>query len=171
MSKQFALAVAIAAIAMALAATGWANPTAPRKTLTAFASEDELAAVLKRWSDEAKRRRDEPGARRSAQSPAAVPAPQAMVAPKEAAAGMADSVTNVQHAGVDEGGIVKVHGDHLVILRRGRLFTIAIGDKQLKPVSSIEAFGPDVDPGGAWYDEMLISGDTIAIIGYSYARG
>ena len=24
-----------------------------------------------------------------------------------------ESVTNVQHAGVDEGGIVKLHGDHL----------------------------------------------------------
>jgi uncharacterized secreted protein with C-terminal beta-propeller domain len=100
----------------------------------------------------------------SAQSPAAAAAPQALAA-KEAAAGMADSVTSVQHAGVDEGGIVKVHGDHLVILRRGRLFTIAIGDRQLKPVSSIDAFGPDVDPGRARYDEMLISGDTIAIIG------
>src|SRR5439155_19904322 len=37
------------------------------------------------------------------------------------------AITNTQHAGVDEGGIVKLHGDHLVILRRGRLFTIAIG--------------------------------------------
>jgi uncharacterized secreted protein with C-terminal beta-propeller domain len=164
MSKGFTLAVAIAAIAMALPATGWATPTAPKKTLTAFASEEELAAVLKRWAEEAKRRREELRTRMSAQSPAAAAAPQALAA-KEAAASMADSVTSVQHAGVDEGGIVKVHGDHLVILRRGRLFTIAIGDKQLKPVSSIDAFGPHVDPGRAWYDEMLISGDTIAIIG------
>jgi len=93
----------------------------------------------------------------------------ASLAAKEAA--MADSVTNVQHAGVDEGGIVKVHGDHLVILRRGRLFTVAVGADQLQPVSSIDAFGPDVGPGGAWYDEMLISENLIAIIGYSYARG
>ncbi len=169
MSKGFALAVAIAAIALGLPATGWANPTTPRKTLTAFASEDELAAVLKRWSEEARRRRGE--RRTDVMAMQAAPASPAPAAAKEAAAGMADSVTNVQHAGVDEGGIVKVHGDHLVILRRGRLFTIAIGDKQLKPVSSIDAFGPDADPAGAWYDEMLISGDTIAIIGYSYARG
>src|SRR6185369_4658032 len=47
----------------------------------------------------------------------------------------AESVTNTQHAGVDEGGIVKVHGDHLVVLRRGRLFTVAIGDGALKPIS------------------------------------
>ena len=170
MSKGFALAVAIAAITMASPATGWATPTPPKKTLTAFASEEELAAVLKRWAEEVRRRRAE--RRTDVQAMAAAPAsPAPALAAKEAGAAMADSVTNVQHAGVDEGGIVKVHGDHLVILRRGRLFTIAIGDKQLKPVSSIEAFGPDVDPGGAWYDEMLISGDTIAIIGYSYARG
>ena len=84
---------------------------------------------------------------------------------------MADSVTNVQHAGVDEGGIVKLHGEHLVVLRRGRLFTVRIGDGVLEPVSSADAFGPDIDPRGAWYDEMLISGNTIVVIGYSYARG
>jgi hypothetical protein len=87
--------------------------------------------------------------------------------------GLADhdeSVTNTQHAGVDEGGIVKVHGDHLVMLRRGRLFTVAIGDGALKPVSTINAFGPDIDPGQSWYDEMLVSGDTVVVIGYSYQR-
>ena len=57
MSKGFALAVAIAAITMASPATGWATPTPPKKTLTAFASEEELAAVLKRWAEEVRRRR------------------------------------------------------------------------------------------------------------------
>ena len=71
-----------------------------------------------------------------------------------------ESITNTQHAGVDEGGIVKLHGNHLVMLRRGRLFTVAIGDGALQPVSSIDAFGPEMDPGEAWYDEMLISGPT-----------
>ena len=79
------------------------------------------------------------------------------------------SVTNTQHAGVDEGGIVKVHGEHLVVLRRGRLFTVRLGD--LAPISAVDAFGPGIDPGGAWYDEMLVSDDTIVVIGYSYARG
>jgi len=81
-----------------------------------------------------------------------------------------ESITNTQHAGVDEGGIVKLHGDHLVMLRRGRLFTVAIGDGALQPVSSIDAFGPDIDPERSWYDEMLVSGDTIVVIGYSYQR-
>jgi hypothetical protein len=167
MRNGFALAVAVAA-ALALPAAGWAIPTAPKKTLTAFASEAELAAVLKGWAEEAKRRRE--AGRADAQLAQSAPAAPAAVA-KEAVGGMADSVTNVQHAGVDEGGIVKVHGDHLVILRRGRLFTVAIGDGRLEPVSAIDAFGPDVDPGGAWYDEMLVADDIIAVLGYSYARG
>lgn len=95
----------------------------------------------------------------------AAPAPSVEVAEKN------DSVTNVQHAGVDEGGIVKVHGDHLVVLRRGRLFTVAIGEGALTPVSSIDAYGPDIDPRYTWYDEMLVSEDTIVVIGYSYERG
>ena len=81
-----------------------------------------------------------------------------------------ESITNTQHAGVDEGDIVKVHGDHLVILRRGRIFTVKVGDGELKPVSVIDSFGPDVSPEDAWYDEMLVSGDTIVVIGYSYDR-
>lgn len=82
-----------------------------------------------------------------------------------------ESITNTQHAGVDEGGIVKLHGDHLVILRRGRLFTVRIGDNSLKPVAAIDAFAPGIDPRSDWYDEMLVSGDTVAVIGYSYSRG
>jgi hypothetical protein len=82
-----------------------------------------------------------------------------------------ESVTNVQHAGVDEGGIVKVHGDHLIILRRGRLFTVAIGDDALQPISMSDAFGPDVDPGHAWYDELLVYEDQVVVVGYSYRRG
>jgi hypothetical protein len=86
-------------------------------------------------------------------------------------AGAEESVTNTQHAGVDEGGIVKVHGDHLVILRRGRLFTVAIGDGDLRPVSVVDAFGPDINPSYTWYDEMLVSGDNVVVIGFSYERG
>ncbi|MFN2412629.1 MAG: beta-propeller domain-containing protein, partial [Pyrinomonadaceae bacterium] len=82
-----------------------------------------------------------------------------------------DSVTNVQEAGVDEGGIVKMHGDFLVVLRRGRLFTVRIGGSALDPISRVDAFGPGISPSGAWYDEMLIAGDTIVVIGYSYERG
>ncbi len=80
-------------------------------------------------------------------------------------------ITNVQHAGVDEGGIVKISGRYLVVLRRGRLFTIDIDGDSLRPVAAVDAFGPDVDPEDAWYDEMLVSGRSVVVVGYSYKRG
>ena len=59
-----------------------------------------------------------------------------MAAPAPAA-GAAESITNNQSAGVDEGGIVKVHGKHPVILRRRRVFTMDVDRYQLKPVASL----------------------------------
>jgi hypothetical protein len=166
-----AAAASIAAIAFLPWSTAHA---APKKTLQSFASDREISDLFKRWAEEHRSRSD---ARRHAygQAPAASAELSSGVRMSAPAARMAeqaaDSITNVQHAGVDEGGIVKRHGDHLVILRRGRLFTVKVGDNALTPVSVADAFGAGIDPHGAWYDEMLISGDTIAVIGYSYARG
>jgi len=89
------------------------------------------------------------------------------------AAGADNGITNVQDAGVDEGGIVKLHrgGDYLIVLNRGRLHTIRIGGGRLEPVESVPAYGPDVNPQYAWYDELMLSGDRIAVVGYSYQRG
>jgi beta propeller domain-containing protein len=174
MPRKFALAAAVAAFALNTMTAEAAASTAPQKTLTAFASEQELADLFKRWAEEAERRRKEERLRRdmaASQGMLAQSRGPASAAPAKAAEAVADSVTNVQHAGVDEGGIVKLHGEHLVVLRRGRLFTVRIAGGALEPVSSADAFGPDVDPRGAWYDEMLIAGNTIAVIGYSYARG
>ncbi|HEX8904426.1 MAG TPA: beta-propeller domain-containing protein, partial [Longimicrobiaceae bacterium] len=103
--------------------------------------------------------------------PAPAAPPPAEVAVTGAAARGDESITNVQHAGVDEGGIVKVAGDYLVILRRGRLFTVRIGGDALQPVSTLDAFGPGIDPGGTWIDEMLVQGENVVVIGYSYERG
>ncbi|HWO89474.1 MAG TPA: beta-propeller domain-containing protein [Gemmatimonadales bacterium] len=129
--------------------------------MTAFGSRAELRAFLTRVMEER--------ARRAARW-RSVAAPSAAAAVAQGV-GEADAITNVQHAGVDEGGIVKLRGNHLVVLRRGRLFTIAIGGSSLRPVSAVDAFGPDIDPRGTWYDEMLISGDRVVVIGYSYSRG
>jgi hypothetical protein len=49
----------------------------------------------------------------------------------------------VQTAGVDEGGIVKRAGDFLVILRRGRLFTVRVGGDTLQPIAMRDAYAPD----------------------------
>ena len=170
-----AVAATVAAIVLLAGCASQPSHAAPRKTLQAFASDREISDLFKRWAEDYQRRsRSE--ARSHVPSPSAMSGMGAMSAFAPAAkladlASAGESITNVQHAGVDEGGIVKRHGDHLVILRRGRLFTVNINDQQLKPVSVVDSFGGEVDPGGAWYDEMLISGNTIAVIGYSYARG
>jgi hypothetical protein len=163
------IAIASAFTAVLLVSTG--AHAAPNKTLTAFASEQEISDLFKRWAEE-HRRRD--AQRRSLASEMAgapgMGAQSAAPASAKAAEAAADSITNVQHAGVDEGGIIKRHGDYLVILRRGRLFTVKVGE-ELVPASVADAYGSGINPRGAWYDEMLISGNTIAVIGYSYARG
>ncbi len=100
----------------------------------------------------------------------APPAPVAQAA--DAMAGPSNpSITNTQIAGVDEGGIVKVVGDYLVILRRGRLFSVSTANGGLEPVGEIQAYPPGVDASGDWYDEMLVSGDWVVVVGYSYGRG
>ncbi len=150
-------------------AAGWTVPV--KKNMRAFKSDSELAAYLRQIAE--KRRRGRQASEKSANSDAAAPEPTTASSVAGLAKGTAadESITNVQHAGVDEGGIVKLHGDHLVVLRRGRLFTVEIGGNELKPISVVDAFGPDIDPRSTWYDEMLVSADTIAVIGYSYERG
>ena len=143
---------------------------APQKTLKPFSSERELLKFLKK-------RQPKPAPRKSYDGgppppPAPAPAAAAEAAPADAAASQAaDGITNNQEAGVDEGGIVKMKGDILVVLRRGRLFTVSTRNGGLEPIDSIDAFPPGVNPGGDWYDEMLVSGNRVIVIGYSYARG
>jgi hypothetical protein len=146
------------------------NNFAAKKTMRAFRSEQELKSYFREIAEKQKRESRRMAGAYGGSVELSAPAPLA-TADKAASFASAESVTNVQVAGVDEGGIVKVHGNHLVMLRRGRLFTVAVGDGALEPVSAVDAYAPDVDPSGTWYDEMLVSGDTIAVIGYSYSRG
>jgi hypothetical protein len=166
----------ILAAACAESAGRTALPGAPEpRTLPAFASEAELGAYLQRLAREQQERRRVEELESVEIPPVTMQAPEAVAGVAQDASGRAapgeESVTNVQHAGVDEGGIVKVHGDYLVMLRRGRLFTVAIGGNALQPVSAVDAFGPDIDPAASWYDELLVSGDAVVVIGYSYERG
>ncbi|HUR98704.1 MAG TPA: beta-propeller domain-containing protein [Pyrinomonadaceae bacterium] len=147
-----------------------ASAPKPGKTMTAFLSAAELKDYFKQLAEKQKRRADRREMAKSVSESAASPS-VSMSVDTVGAAKDDESITNTQHAGVDEGGIVKVHGDHLLILRRGRLFTVRVGDDSLKPVTSIDAFAPGVDPSSDWYDEMLVSGDTVVVIGYSYGRG
>ena len=140
-----------------------------KKTMKPFESERELAQYVRQWTERQKRR-EHKSKMMAADSIAGV-ASNATAPLAKAATDPQESITNTQHAGVDEGGIVKVHGDYLVVLRRGRLFTVAIGDNALKPISKVDAFGPEMNPSATWYDEMLIADNTVVVIGYSYERG
>lgn len=182
MLRQSLLLVALLLYASACAPDAQTVPPAPPPAqgppLTAFGTDAELAAFGKRLV--AWQRRD--GSSRSSgqvQDGNAIPPPPAPPPPPPAAAPQAGeaaapaagadaSVTNVQTQGVDEGGIVKRHGDTLVILRRGRLFTVDVAGEP-RPVASVDAYAPGSDPDGAWYDEMLVTGETVVVIGYSYA--
>src|SRR5690606_17089889 len=140
----------------------------PVKTMKPFASDAEMQAYFSKLAEKAREFQRAESKSMTANSSVATAAPAQPSAP---AADEQESITNTQHAGVDEGGIVKLHGEHLVILRRGRLFTVKVGDNSLKPVAAIDAFAPGINPSNDWYDEMLVSRDTVIVIGYSYGRG
>jgi beta propeller domain-containing protein len=131
-----------------------ANPVKEAaKTMTAFHSDAELAKYLHEVA--AKQRRVMRMYDRVTLS-ASLPAPaSAANAKASAGADQEESITNVQHAGVDEGGIVKAHGNYLVVLRRGRLFTVSIEGGDLRPTSVVDSFGPDINPCATWYDENV----------------
>lgn len=144
-----------------------ASGTQVKKTMKAFKSDYELWQYFRSLAAKQKSRAG--GGEGVNQLPLEAAAePKAGLAAFDSAD---ESVTNVQHEGVDEGGIVKVRGNHLVVLRRGRLFTVAIGDGALKPISAVDTFGPEIDPASTWYDEMLVADNTVVVIGYSYERG
>ena len=144
---------------------GWMPP---KKTLRPFSSEQEIKNYLRALAE--RQQRDRRGYLNYQSGIATDSAPLVNKSEAKSEEPAKESITNVQHAGVDEGGIIKLHGQHLVVLRRGRLFTVKIGDGDLQPISTVDAFGPDIDPQHTWYDEMLVSNNTIVVIGYSYER-
>src|SRR5437868_1483323 len=101
-------------------ATGDANTEVsaakPRKTLRPFKSDKELKDYFA--AQERDRRESQPKGLGNANAASGVMTDSAApvaAAKSEANEAKDDSITNNQHAGVDEGDIVKMHGDHLVI--------------------------------------------------------
>ncbi|MCB9593359.1 MAG: beta-propeller domain-containing protein [Sandaracinaceae bacterium] len=159
--------------------TGWDSPPDPRAValvrgvtasrIEAFGTGDAFDAYVERLGRAASiQHRVDEAARAARVELLSFAEPEAEEAAADAPSSTgAESVTNNQEAGVDEGGIVKAHGDHLVILRHGRLFSAQLeADGSITPISRADAYPPGVT--GGWYDEMLISGDTIVVIGYRY---
>lgn len=154
---RWAAAVAAGVLALAVtgaAAAGAATKPAARPQLHSFRSDAELAAFLKRRAP------------RGYGGPVAAP-PSGVEEIVVTGSMAAPSITNNQEAGVDEGDIVKLTGDLLVVLRRGRLFTVSIAGGGLRPVDWIAAYPPQ-SGGHGWYDEMLVLGRQVVVIGYSY---
>ena len=169
MIKSIALWCAAGALvfSFAFAASVAEAKSGPHGTLSPFSSDEELLAFLKH-------------AKRTPPPAPPSPAPMAgeamdkmtTAAPSTVAqSGKDDSITNNQEAGVDEGDIVKARGDLLIVLRRGRLFTVSTRRGDLRPIDYINAFPPGVNPNSDWYDEMLVTGNRVIVIGYSYGRG
>ncbi len=97
----------------------------------------------------------------------------APAAPESARGAAPGSITNNQEIGVDEGDIVKLVGDYLIVLRRGRLFSLRLvseGEPSLTPVAAVNAF-PEEHSTATWYDEMLVHDNQIIVIGFSYGYG
>lgn len=176
--KRYAvpLSLALATLVGVGAAVGTARPFRPLAAvsadgLPAFASEDQFHAFFRERRAVLQAQRRMQYSDDSVSMEVALPAME--VASTDAAADAAgDAITNVQEAGVDEGGIVKAAGDYLVVLRRGRLFTLSTAGG-LSAVDSIDVPPPGTPApktswDGAWYDEMLVLGDRIVVIGYSY---
>lgn len=174
-TRRAVLSYALTTVAACAAACTMpsADAAASGGALRPYDNEAEFVRALTRWRDAAQqshtRRADAMGGVQPQM--AAAPAQESMAKSLASSSDQSESITNNQTAGVDEGGIVKRAGDHLVILRRGRLFSVRIGGDALASVHVIDAFAPGSNPQGAWYDELLVSGSTVVVIGYSYERG
>ena len=163
-----AVLVALFVVAVVTIAVIQATPSAGvAGALSSFKSDAELRNFLRRIASLSGRAQGDAEAMATADTVSAAPPPAAM----RAAGPGAPSITNNQIANVDEGDIVKRHGDMLVILRRGRLFTVALAGSTLRPVAAINAYPPGTNASRDWYDEMLVSGDRVVVVGYSYGRG
>lgn len=149
---------------------------ATQEDLVRFDSDADLRRYVREMSAALReRRRLAVAAQNSADAqgmaqPSAAPPSEASESEADEDSGDGESITNNQEDGVDEGGIVKVHGDHLVVLRRGRLFSVRLDAGRLVPISQTDAYpqGSSLD---TWYDEMLIHDDTIVVVGFSYGAG
>ncbi len=80
------------------------------------------------------------------------------------------SITNNQEAGVDEGDIVKLYKNFLIVLQDGRLFSVDLGEdvSELRFVDRINVYTFADDD--TWYDELLISDNKLVVTGYSYGN-
>jgi len=85
-----------------------------------------------------------------------------------ASEGSNSEITNNQEQGVDEGGIVKNIGDYLVVLHKGRLSAVTTANNELKETDAIPVARSTELQKNVWYDELLVKGDHLYVVGYRY---
>lgn len=141
------------------------------QSLRRFGSEAELVGYLEK-ADEANPNKSSGTSSGSSGSMAGAPSSDASEAGGSSSTSPApanETITNNQEQGVDEGGIVKNIGSSLVVLRKGRLYAVSVAQSgqpvqtDSMPVAPVDALNNSV-----WYDEMLVRGDRIYVIGYRY---
>jgi hypothetical protein len=72
-----------------------------------------------------------------------------------------------QEMGPGEGPHVKRHGDLMVVLQRGRLFTVSLAGGGQRAVDWIDAYPPGGgDPSDRYYEIQIVA-DRVLVIGYS----
>lgn len=83
----------------------------------------------------------------------------------------ADVVTNNQEPGADEGGLVKKSGPFLFLLEDATLHALRIergGVPVMEKASSIALDDQPFDLDDTWYDELLVAGDHLLVLGFNY---
>lgn len=81
-----------------------------------------------------------------------------------------DVITNVQTAGIDEGGIVKRVGDVLIVLSGSVLHTVLLreqGADSLRLVQSLDLKGTE-DKSDTWFDEIIAFSGGVLLLSYNY---
>lgn len=139
-------------------------------SLRRFGSEAELARYLEEADPEPKNTGSS-GGFADAGSPSSAPSESSAGASSDSksSAPANETITNNQEAGVDEGGIVKNIGEALVVLRKGRLYAVSIAAAGAPQQTDSMAVAPmDELNKNVWYDEMLVRGDRLYVIGYRY---
>ena len=145
--------------------------TDTHQSLRRFGSEAELVGYLEK-ADEANPNKSTGSSSGSSGSMAGSPSSGASAdasGSSSAPAPANETITNNQEQGVDEGGIVKNIGSSLVVLRKGRLYAVSVAQAgQPAQTDSIPVAPVDALNQSVWYDEMLVRGDRIYVIGYRY---
>ena len=145
-----------AALAAAFASTALAAEPPPQAALASFASEAELV----QWLDSQRDRLNEQIARDLERKKDDFGHPPFLSPIFQLYPG--DSALDKQSGRVEEGGIVKGHGQTIVVMRRGRLFTISTANNKLAAVSVIDAHDKIVVGDELRFLELFVHGDTVA---------